>query len=274
MVTFVLLRPSTLIACSLVIVLAPLASSKITSGAFTYSRLAEALAGAIWAFLFGFMWVMLAVIVVSSPCLTLNPSTLIAHWLSSSFKGVYFLSSPEEVCSTTLVITPLSFTCIIKSLIVFSNSVLPLESFKNAFPSGSLGSSLGVFIESVSLSPSSTLFGNVIFAVVWFTFSSPKSSLTPLKFLSILATLSCLEISWRVFCSDSVMVNPDPIGCTLSVSDSALFTTSFLSTTWTLAVVFTPGNISSGTPVTLWSLTISGVSSTVIVFSWGADGLL
>ena len=54
-VTVVLLRSWSLIACSLVIVLAPPASSKITSGAFTYSKLAEASTGAIGVFLFGFM---------------------------------------------------------------------------------------------------------------------------------------------------------------------------------------------------------------------------
>ena len=78
-VTVVLLRSSLLIACSLVIVLAPSASSKITSGFFTCSKLADTSGSFIDVCLFGFKFVTLALIVVSSPCFSWIPETLMIY---------------------------------------------------------------------------------------------------------------------------------------------------------------------------------------------------
>ena len=64
------------LACSLLILLAPLASSNLTSGFFTYSKLAETSGSFISVCLSGFMFVILALIVVSCPCLRSNPGTL------------------------------------------------------------------------------------------------------------------------------------------------------------------------------------------------------
>ena len=59
----------------LLIVFELCASSKITSGAFTCSKLAETSGSFIYVCLPGVMFVMLALIVVSCPCLRSKPGT-------------------------------------------------------------------------------------------------------------------------------------------------------------------------------------------------------
>ena len=55
--------------------LVPLASPKITSGFFTYSKLADTSDSFMDVCLFGFKFVTLALIVVSSPCFSWIPVT-------------------------------------------------------------------------------------------------------------------------------------------------------------------------------------------------------
>ena len=95
----------------LLIVFELCASSKITSGAFTCSKLAETSGSFIYvSCLPGFMFVILALIVVSCPCLRSNPGTLNEYWLKLSFVNGKFC--PPLPISVIPVITPLSSICI------------------------------------------------------------------------------------------------------------------------------------------------------------------